>query len=257
MCRQTKSFWIHAFRDRNKSCIAPLKANAIADQRHQHSFVGFGSVNLAGDCGPIHFGNRKRPNSRPFLYSRLTVAHLMAIARAGIICLCAASWLTPAWGADALSSELRQLDEQVQSIKLQTMQLERDLKQLENTNLYPPEQQVRIFVAMEVFDFELNAVQVTVNGRELATHEYTPRELYALRKGGVQELYLGNISPGVHALQARFIGQFSDKPSVPPYEKSIEVSFRKTAEPKWLELRIDSSTGQNLSVRVFQREPEE
>ncbi len=179
----------------------------------------------------------------------------MAIARAGIVCLCALSWLNPAWGNDDHYSELRQLDEQIQGLKQQALQLELDYQALQDSHLFPAQQQLRVFLTMEVFDFNLNAVELSADGVELAVHQYTPREVYALRKGGAQELYLGNVSPGVHSLQARFIGQFEDSSAADEvYEKTIEVSFRKSTKANWLELKIDRSRGKALTVRVFQRE---
>ena len=180
----------------------------------------------------------------------------MASARVGILCLCASLWLLPAavGASDEHFPALRELDRQIRGLKQQALAIESDFQALENERLYPPEQQLRLFLTMEVFDFDLSGVEVSANGLELARHEYTPLEVYALRKGGVQELYLGNISPGVHSLQARFTGEFIDGDKQTPHEKLVEVSFRKTSQPHWLELRIDRSRGQDLGVRVFQRE---
>ncbi len=181
----------------------------------------------------------------------------MAPARSVIVLLCALSGLgSPAWAEDQRQhlSDLRQLDTEIQSIKQSVLDLERDMARQEDTLLYPPAQQLRLFLSMEVFDFELDSVELTLGDTTLDSHEYSAREVYALRKGGVQQLFLGNISPGVHTLKARFSGYFESDESQQPYEKSIEVSFRKDATPQWLELRIDRSAGQQLNVRVFQRE---
>lgn len=178
----------------------------------------------------------------------------MAAVRAVIVFVCLLNGISPAWasGEDHLR-QLRSLDEQVQAAKQATMLFERDMMQFENSKIYPAAQQLRVFVTMEVFDFDLSSVQLSANGRELAQHDYTAREVYALRKGGVQEIFLGNVSPGVHTLKARFSGSFADAAET-PYEKAIEVSFRKGTQPQWLELRIDDSAARRLGVRVFERE---
>lgn len=181
----------------------------------------------------------------------------MATARAGILGLCALLCSTTLWSSDAHNDELRQLDERIQSLKAEAMQLDVDLQDYQDAALYPASQQLRVFLTMEVFDFSLKGVELLNNGQPVAQHEYTAREVYALRKGGVQQLHLGNIAPGVHKLQARFTGRFDDDDSkATPYEKLVEVSFRKTADPMWLELRIDGSSGRDLKVRIFQREAE-
>lgn len=181
----------------------------------------------------------------------------MAIARTGLLFLSLMFGASFTASADAEQLEkLRQLDEQVQSIKQQVLQLDQDFAALQDAELYPAAQQLRVFLTMEVFDFDLSAMELSINGQSLNDHRYTPREVYALRKGGVQELHLGNISPGLHTLQARFEGRFEDDPpdSDSPYEKTVEVSFRKTERPLWLELRIDRSRAGNINVRIFQRE---
>ena len=183
----------------------------------------------------------------------------MAPARTVILLLCALSGLGSAWADDQRQhlSDLRLLDSEIQGIKQSVLDLERDMAQLEDSQIYPAVQQLRVFLTMEVFDFELDQVELMLGDTALNSHEYSAREVYALRKGGVQQLFLGNISPGVHTLKARFNEHFEDAESDQPYEKSIEVSFRKDATPQWLELRIDRSSGQQLNVRVFQREATE
>lgn len=179
----------------------------------------------------------------------------MATARAGILGLCALIWSQSIGAAEEFNNELRQLDEQVQNLKAQALQLDVDLQDFADSSLYPPAQQLRVFLTMEVFDFELEALELLADDQELARHEYSPREVYALRKGGVQQLHLGNISPGVHKLKARFLGRFDGaEAQAKAYEKLVEVSFRKTNQPLWLELRIDSSRNRDLGVRIFQRE---
>ena len=177
----------------------------------------------------------------------------MATARAVIFTLLMLNGLGAAWSSDEHLNQLRQLDESIQQVKKSVLDLERDYGAFENQSLFPASQQLRLFLTMEIFDFDLSAVQVSANGQELARHQYNAREVYALRKGGVQELFLGNISPGVHTLQARFIGNFADAEGS-AHEKTIEVSFRKDNQPQWLEMRIDGSRAGQLSVRVFERE---
>lgn len=177
----------------------------------------------------------------------------MSPARAVIFIICLLLGTSAAWSNDENQQKLRQLDETVQQIKQSVLLLERDLNAYQNTTAYPPSQQLRVFLTMEVFDFELDSVSIQSNGTELANHQYSSREVYALRKGGVQELFLGNVSPGVHQLTAKFHGRFSDAGKA-PYSKSIEVSFRKGSDPQWLELRIDRSSGHQLDIRAFERE---
>jgi len=46
-----------------------------------------------------------------------------------------------------------------------------------------------------------------LDGKPVANHIYTFKELQALQKGGVQRIYTGNIMTGNHDLQVSVIGK--------------------------------------------------
>jgi hypothetical protein len=98
-------------------------------------------------------------------------------------------------------SEMQSLDGQVQEIKSDVLSIASELSILEERLLYPSNTQVAVFVSIaENEDFRLDAVQVEIDG-ELATHHiYSFNELEALKKGGVQRIYKGNITTGHHQL---------------------------------------------------------
>src|SRR6185437_1851030 len=86
------------------------------------------------------------------------------------------------------------VDEQVQSLKSDVLDLNRDLFVLEQELLYPANTQVAVFVAMDAGTFfALDSVQLKIDGKEVADYLYTPREVHALVQGGVQRLYVGNL----------------------------------------------------------------
>ena len=84
----------------------------------------------------------------------------------------------------------RALDEQIQDLKQSVVDLNKDLFVLEEELLFPANTQVAVFVSMDVGEFfGLDAVTLKVDNREVANYLYTPREVAALVKGGVQRLY--------------------------------------------------------------------
>ncbi len=100
------------------------------------------------------------------------------------------------------------LDEQVQEIKTDVLSIAAQLNQLEEKLLYPSDTQIAIFVSVAKGEkFRLDAVDIGLDGKSVAHHLYTFKELEALRKGGVQRIYVGNIRTGEHALQVTVMGK--------------------------------------------------
>lgn len=138
--------------------------------------------------------------------------------------------------AEPRAGELRGLDEEVQELKALALDLNRDLFLLEEELLFPANTQVAIFVSMDVGEFfELDSVEVRIDDRQVASYLYTPREVDALFRGGVQRLYLGNLRAGRHELVAVFTGH---GPHERDYRRATSLVFEKGIGPKYIELRI-------------------
>jgi hypothetical protein len=148
----------------------------------------------------------------------------------------AAPVAAPAPGADA-AADTRGLDEQVQGLKKDVVDLNRDLFILEEELLFPANTQVAVFLAVDVGDFfALDSVQLKIDNKEVINYLYTPREVEALLKGGVQRLYLGNLKVGQHELTAFFDGK---GPNDRPYKRGASIKFEKGIGAKYLELKIN------------------
>ena len=130
----------------------------------------------------------------------------------------------------------RGLDEQIQDLKKDVVDLNRDLFSLEEELLFPANTQVAVFVSMDVGDFfALDSITLKVDNREVSNYLYTPREAAALVKGGVQRLYVGNLRAGQHELVALFAGK---GPNDRDYRRGASIRFEKGVGAKYLELRI-------------------
>lgn len=139
--------------------------------------------------------------------------------------------------SDTTSPDTRGLDEQVQDLKKDVVDLNRDLFVLEEELLFPANTQVAVFLAVDVGDFfALDSVQLRIDRKEVINYMYTPREVDALLKGGVQRLYLGNLKVGPHELVAFFNGK---GPNDRPYKRGASLHFEKGIGAKYLELKID------------------
>ncbi len=145
------------------------------------------------------------------------------------------------------------LDDRIQDAKADVIRLNRDLMVLEEELLFPANTQVAIFVSMDVGKmFLLDSVRVKLDGKDVAGYLYTPTEVQALHRGGVQRLYLGNLKSGTHELVAFFTGK---GPHDRDYRRGATIQIEKGADPKYIELQIRDSTGKlqpEFEVKVWQ-----
>jgi len=145
------------------------------------------------------------------------------------------------------------LDNRIQELKGDVIRLNRDLLVLEEELLFPANTQVALFVSMDVGKlFELDSVQIKLDDKVVTNYLYTPLEVQALHRGGVQRVYLGNLKPGTHEIVAFFTG---GGPHYRDYKRGATVKFDKGTDPKYIELRIKDSTGKlqpEFDVKVWQ-----
>ncbi len=145
------------------------------------------------------------------------------------------------------------LDTRVQDTKAEVIRLNRDLLVLEEELLFPAGTQVALFVSMDVGKlFQLDSVQVKLDDKVVANHLYTPLEVQALHRGGVQRVHLGNLKTGDHELTAFFTGQ---GPHDRDYKRATSIKFEKGKEPKYIELQIKDVQGKlqpDFVVKVWQ-----
>lgn len=175
--------------------------------------------------------------------------HLFEIGIAAA--LLAASALAGA--ADDTAAAPTGLDARIQEVKAEVIRLNRDLLVLEEELLFPASTQVAVFVAMDVGKlFELESVQIKLDDKLIANHLYTPLEVQALHRGGVQRVYLGNLKAGTHAVDAFFTGR---GPHERDYKRGTTLKFDKGSEPRYIELRIKDSMAKlqpEFEVKVWQ-----
>ncbi|MEO8058655.1 MAG: AraC family transcriptional regulator [Burkholderiales bacterium] len=155
--------------------------------------------------------------------------------------------------AAAASAPAGALDGRIQDVKGDVIKLNRDLLVLEEELLFPANTQVALFVSMDVGKlFSLDSVQIKLDDKLIANYLYTPLEVEALHRGGVQRVYLGNLKAGEHEIVAFFTGQ---GPHERDYKRATTVKFDKSTDPKYIELQIKDSTAKlqpEFEVKVWQ-----
>lgn len=146
----------------------------------------------------------------------------------------------------ASREEFRGLDQDIQSLKKEVLDLNRDLFLLEEELLFPANSQVAFFVSLDVGEyFRLDSVTLTIDGKEVANYLYTEREIDALARGGVHRVHMANLKTGRHELVAVFTGE---GPHTRDYRRGATVTVDKGIGAKYVELEITD--------RVTKQQPE-
>jgi hypothetical protein len=144
--------------------------------------------------------------------------------------------------------EMRGLDEQIQEIKSDALRMSAELSQLEEKLLYPSGTQVAIFVTLAKGDtMRLDAVQLQIDGQLVAHYIYSAKELQALRKGGVQRIYVGNVATGDHKLDVLVDGKLEGGTD---FSRSGQFTFRKEVKPKLVGLTVAGPRSGNTPIAL-------
>ena len=178
--------------------------------------------------------------TKRFLIS-LGFSMMLALAATSI-----AQETAPADAATESREKFRSLDEDVQDLKKEVLDLNRDLFLLEEELLFPANSQVAFFISMDVGEyFDLDSINLKIDGKEVANYLYTEREADALVRGGVHRVHMANLKTGDHELIAIFVGR---GPQTREYRRGATMTFNKGIGAKYMELEITD--------RVKKQQPE-
>jgi hypothetical protein len=144
--------------------------------------------------------------------------------------------------------QIKGLDEQVQEIKSDVLAIAAELNHLEERLLYPSNTQVAVFVSLKADDeFLLDSLELSMNGEAMAYHLYSYKELEALKKGGVQRIYTGNLSSGKHEVQVTMLGKSKGGNDL---SHSGRFWIEKTVRPKVVEINLASPGLANEAIEL-------
>lgn len=174
-----------------------------------------------------------------------SAAFAQSAAPLGVDTVAAVSQVAATGQSDS-RQKFRSLDEDVQDLKKEVLDLNRDLFLLEEELLFPANSQVAFFISMDVGEyFGLDSVNLKIDGKEVSNYLYTQREVDSLIRGGVHRLHLGNLKVGDHELIAVFTGK---GPHSRNYRRGATLNLNKGIGAKYIELQITD--------RVRKQQPE-
>jgi hypothetical protein len=176
-------------------------------------------------------------------------ARLVPVACVLALCVAVpwAAWAQSPDGDDR--QQMRGLDEQIQEIKSDVLAISAELNQLEEKLLFPSGTQVAVFVALdETATLRLDAVQLRVDGELVAHAIYSAKELEALRRGGVQRLYVGNVATGSHRVEVQVDGMLRDGA---PFTHVQDGTFVKDVQPAMVGVTVSGPGAEPVAIRTW------
>jgi hypothetical protein len=178
------------------------------------------------------------------------VVNIMNLSKLLLLTFMLGFWVA---SANAVEDTDETLESSIEALKKEVLSLNRDLFILEEDLLFPANTQFSVFLSMNAGSlFTLDSVQLKIDDKNVANHLYTDRELAALKRGGVQRLYLGNLPSGEHEVVAIFTGI---GPNGRDYRRGKTVIIEKTSEPQFVEFTVedDSSKEQpRFDARIWE-----
>jgi len=166
------------------------------------------------------------------------------IVTSALLCM----YAQPGPADESARAQMKGLDEQVQEVKSDVLSIAADLNQLEEKLLYPSDTHLAVFVALAHGEtLRLDAVQIQIDGQPATHYIYSFKELDALRKGGVQRLYSGNITTGAHEIQVSVSGKLANGKD---YSQSGRFPFTKEIKPKLLGVSLAGPESPQAGIRL-------
>lgn len=102
---------------------------------------------------------------------------------------------------------LRKVSAGLQSLKKDVVSLNKELRLTEEKILYPSSTKFTVFVSLSTGQFfKLESLKLKIDGELVTSHVYSENQRQAMSRGGIQKLYLTNLSSGKHNVTAFFTG---------------------------------------------------
>lgn len=153
-----------------------------------------------------------------------------------------------------LDETKKSINANLEALKNEVLELNRDLFVLEEDLLFSANTQINVFLSMNAGKlFKLDSVQLKIDDTIVSNYLYTDREIKALSRGGVQRLYIGNLTSGEHEITALFTGQ---GPNGRTFKRATSQKIDKTNEAQYVELKIIDNLSKEqaeFSLKVWEQ----
>lgn len=142
-------------------------------------------------------------------------------------------------GESAISAEQKAVFKEAEALKKEIVELNRELYHFEEELLYPANSQVSVFLSIDAkTGFVLDSIELQINDSLVTSHLYSENEINALKRGGVQRLYIGSLSDGAHKITVQVNGLGANNRY---FRNKQRASITKQNSAKYIELVIAES----------------
>lgn len=132
--------------------------------------------------------------------------------------------------------EVQAISNDIQRLKSQVIDLNKDLRLMEEKLLFPSSTKYSVFLSLTKGQFfQMESVKFKLDGKFVATHVYSEKQREALTRGGVHRLLVTNLSEGKHTATVFFTGIGSNGR---PYKRAVNLDFEKGAGSGFLEIAV-------------------
>lgn len=151
-------------------------------------------------------------------------------------------------------ANIAELDSEIQAIKTEIVNINRDILLLEESTLHSQGGQLVVLVSVtEGSPVVPEQISLRLNGQSLSHHNYSGSEGAALLQGGVHRLYAGRVNEGEYQFDIAVSGRMARGKD---FQQQHSVTLRKLPGPKYLELQIgaaESSSKIGVIIREWQQ----
>ena len=145
--------------------------------------------------------------------------------------------VTPISMAEVSESDL---EADVNSLSAEVDDLARDISLLERELLFPPLTRLQVYVSLAAdVQFTPRSMVLLIDAEEKSFHIYSESDTAALRLGGLQRFWEGNIAMGKHKLSATIKGVDKKDRAV---EETVQFNFNKKNSGHSIEIRITAES---------------
>jgi len=144
-------------------------------------------------------------------------------------------------GADDSRDQFVKLDSEIQAIKEEVLDINREILLIEELSLYPHGQQMIVLVSVATNSLvRPGSISLQLDGQTVSQHHYTDSEHAALLEGGVHRLYTGRVDGGEHRLQVSVTGEQAKGNA---FSQQHSATISKQAGRKYVELQLGPREG--------------
>lgn len=131
---------------------------------------------------------------------------------------------------------VRKISSEIQQLKQGVISLNKDLRLMEESVMFPSSTQFTVFVTLDIGKyFSLEGLKLKIDGKMVTSHIYSEKQRNALARGGVQKLYMTNLNEGKHTVTAFFAGV---GPNGRAYKRATNIELEKGKSSQYIDLAV-------------------